>query len=66
MTKDNLESTIDKVVQTREKMWCLALLRTLNIDEIDKVLKEYIQLRDKGIEVGENEYINTYDYLENL
>jgi len=39
----------NKILEERDRLWCIALLRTLKIDEVDAVLKEFIVLRNKRL-----------------
>ncbi len=55
-----MEEQIKSAVEAKEKLWCLALLRCLTVDQIDSVLKEYIRLRDEGFTItigGERELL---------
>ncbi len=38
-----IEETLGTI--ERDKLWCLALIRTLNTAQMEKVLKEYNRLR---------------------
>ena len=46
-----MDKEIKSAIDAREKVWCLALLRTLCIDDVDMVLKEFIRLRDEGFTI---------------
>ena len=46
----------DKAInQILESLFCMALLRTLKIDDVSKVLKEFKILRDKRFREDKNE-----------